>query len=71
MATIRIENLTAGLDLISDEESYLNYLVDDELNLATGGATPGFVTTVIVFSAGAGASAAVTLAGKAIYNWLR
>lgn len=41
MATIKISDLQpVGTDLLSDSESYLNYLTDDELNLTKGGITP-------------------------------
>jgi hypothetical protein len=41
MAAIRINDLKApGFELLADEESYLNELASDELNMARGGLTP-------------------------------
>jgi hypothetical protein len=41
MAAIRINDLKApGFELLADEESYLNELAADELNIARGGLTP-------------------------------
>ena len=41
MAAIRINDLKApGFELLADEESYLNELAADELNMARGGLTP-------------------------------
>ena len=60
MATICIRDLRAGFDLISDEETYLNEFTDEDFPAIKGGFTPGFVTTVVAFSASAAASNAIT-----------
>lgn len=59
MATICIRNLQAGFDLISDEETYLNEFTDEDFPAIKGGVTP-VITTVVAFSASAGASYAIT-----------
>ncbi|BAY09987.1 hypothetical protein [Calothrix sp. NIES-2098] len=51
MATIRIEQLSAGFELIADEETFLDELTDSDLDLNKGGITP-VITSLIVFSAG-------------------
>ncbi len=58
MATICIKDLQAGFDLISDQETYLNELADEELGAAKGGIT--FVATVVAFSSSFAASYAVS-----------
>jgi hypothetical protein len=48
MATINITDLhTTGADLFSDSESYLNELMDDELNLTHGGFTFAIPTSPV------------------------
>ncbi|MEB3179151.1 MAG: hypothetical protein VKL59_09005 [Nostocaceae cyanobacterium] len=59
MATISIRDLQAGFDLISDEETYLNDLNDEDFLTIKGGFTP-VITTVVAFSASAGASYAIS-----------
>lgn len=59
MATICIRDLRAGFDLISDEETYLNEFNDEDFPAVKGGVTP-IITTVVAFSASAGASYAIT-----------
>jgi hypothetical protein len=59
MATICIRDLRAGFDLISDEETYLNEFTDEDFPAIKGGFTP-VITTVVAFSASAGASYAIT-----------
>lgn len=59
MATIRIEQLSAGFELIADDETYLDELTDGELDLNKGGVTP-VITSLIVFSAGCGVGRAIT-----------
>ena len=55
MANIKIDNLRpAGADLLSDSESYLTDLNQDELNVQ-GGLT--WVTVVIVLAGSCGAAA--------------
>ena len=51
MATIRVEDLKAGFDLISDEETYLNDLTGEELDFTKGGITI-VITSLVVFSGG-------------------
>ncbi|MBW4628128.1 MAG: hypothetical protein KME49_22095 [Brasilonema octagenarum HA4186-MV1] len=58
MATICIRDL-AGFDLMSDEESYLNEFTEEDFPAIKGGITP-FITTVVAFSASAGASYAIS-----------
>lgn len=59
MATIRIEQLSAGFELIADEETYLDELTDGDLDLTKGGITP-IITTLVVFSAGYGVGRAIS-----------
>ncbi|MEH2308232.1 hypothetical protein [Nostoc sp.] len=59
MATIRIEQLSAGFELISDEETFLDELTDSDLDLNKGGITP-VITSLIVFSAGYGVGRAIS-----------
>lgn len=58
MATICIKDLQAGFDLISDQETYLNELADEELDATKGGFT--FIATVVAFSSSVAASYAVS-----------
>lgn len=58
MSTIWIKDLQAGFDLISDRETYLNELTDEELSAAKGGLT--FIATVVAFSSSVAASYAVS-----------
>ncbi|MBW4617106.1 MAG: hypothetical protein KME21_28455 [Desmonostoc vinosum HA7617-LM4] len=60
MATICIQDLRAGFDLISDEETYLNEFTDEEFAAVKGGIIPIIITTIVAFSASAGASYAIT-----------
>ncbi|AVH63815.1 MULTISPECIES: hypothetical protein [unclassified Nostoc] len=60
MATIRIEQLSAGFELIADEETFLDELTDSDLDFTKGGTSPVIVTTLIAFSAGYGVGRAVT-----------
>jgi len=65
MATISIEQLSPGFELIVDEETYLDELTDGELDLSKGGSTPAILTTLVVFSAGyAFSNATVAIAKK-------
>ncbi|QKQ72710.1 hypothetical protein [Nostoc sp. TCL240-02] len=59
MATIRIEQLSVGFELIADEETFLDELTDSDLDLNKGGITP-VITSLIVFSAGYGVGRAIT-----------
>ncbi|QIR37106.1 hypothetical protein HCG51_10440 [Tolypothrix sp. PCC 7910] len=59
MATIRIEQLSAGFELIADEETFLDELSDSDLDLNKGGITP-VITSLIVFSAGYGVGRAIS-----------
>ncbi|QKQ72708.1 hypothetical protein [Nostoc sp. TCL240-02] len=59
MATIRIEQLSAGFELIADEETFLDELTDSDLDLNKGGITP-IITSLIVFSAGYGVGRAIS-----------
>ncbi|BAY09989.1 hypothetical protein [Calothrix sp. NIES-2098] len=59
MATIRIEQLSAGFELIADEETFLDELTDNDLDLNKGGITP-VITSLIVFSAGYGVGKAIS-----------
>lgn len=59
MATIRIEQLSAGFELIADEETFLDELTDSGLDFTKGGITP-VVTTLIAFSAGYGVGKAIS-----------
>ena len=67
MATIRIEQLNAGFELILDEETYLDELTDGDLDLTKGGSTPAILTTLIVFSAGYGVGAAIGAVAKKLF----
>ncbi|MBW4552871.1 MAG: hypothetical protein KME35_17435 [Aphanocapsa sp. GSE-SYN-MK-11-07L] len=63
MAAICIKDLQAGFDLISEQESYLNELTDEEFRINKGGVSTAICTvvaTVVVFTTGAAASYAVT-----------
>jgi hypothetical protein len=61
MTTIRISNLEVpGFDLLSDEESYLNELNNDEFVLTRGGATPA-ATLVVVGSVAASIGISISL----------
>lgn len=66
MSTIRISNLSApGFDLLSDEESYLNEINNDEFDWIHGGASPAAVTLVVSAVAG---SIAVSKATKEFHD---
>jgi len=61
MTSILVNDLNVpGFDLLSGEESYLNEINDDELDLTYGGWTPvAFVAAIsLTFSAGYDASKA-------------
>lgn len=64
MAAIRINDLQAGFDLISDQETYLNELTDEEFRITKGGSptTPvcTVIATVVAFSTSVAASYAVS-----------
>lgn len=50
MACITISDLhPTGYDLFYHEESYLNELTDEELNMTQGGSTPACVTISIAY----------------------
>jgi hypothetical protein len=72
MAAISINDLQAGFDLISDQDSYLNELNDDEFLLVNGGSTPvcTVIATVVAFSASAAASLAITYSVKRVVDWV-
>ncbi|MBD2664909.1 hypothetical protein B6N60_01022 [Richelia sinica FACHB-800] len=59
MASIRIEQLSVGFDLIADTETYLDEITDTDLDLTKGGLTP-VMTTLIAFSAGYGVGKAIS-----------
>lgn len=77
MATISVQDLRAGSNLIFDEETYLNELTDEETYLneltgeqlytSKGASSPVIITTVVAFSASAAASYAVTRFVKVIF----
>lgn len=61
MTHIAINDLSVpGLDLLSDEESYLNEISENELNLTVGGFSP-----VLIVSAAVGGLALTYEASKA------
>jgi hypothetical protein len=64
MAAISINDLQAGFDLISDQETYLNELTDEEFRLTNGGSptTPvcTVIATVVAFSTSVAATYAVS-----------
>ena len=64
MASIAIKDLQAGFDLISDEETYLNELMDEELRIHKGGSptTPvcTVIATVVAFSTSVAVSYSVS-----------
>jgi hypothetical protein len=62
MAAICIKDLQAGFDLISDQETYLTELTDEEFRINKGGSTPvcTVIATVVAFSTSVAASYAVT-----------
>jgi urocanate hydratase len=66
MAAIFINDLQAGFDLISDQDSYLNELHDDESLLVQGGTPTTPVCTVIATVVAFSASAAATAASAAL-----
>lgn len=68
MATIAIQELkTTGTDLLLDQETYLNELTDNELEIAKGGGTPAVVASSIMATAGSvAASYGITKAGIAV-----
>ncbi|MEH1944189.1 MAG: hypothetical protein V7L01_28790 [Nostoc sp.] len=76
MTNILINDLNlSGFALISDEESYLNEINDDELNFTYGGFTPvaAVVSISLAFSAGYEASKAareIHDKNKGIIAWL-
>ncbi|MFN6569528.1 hypothetical protein [Dendronalium sp. ChiSLP03b] len=76
MTNILINDLNvSGFDLLSGEESYLNEINDDELNLTYGGFTPVLAIVAIsgAFSAGYEASKAareIHDKNKGIIAWL-
>jgi hypothetical protein len=59
MASIHIEQLSVGFDLIADTETYLDEITDTDLDLTKGGLTP-VMTTLIAFSAGYGVGKAIS-----------
>ncbi len=76
MTNILINDLNVpGFDLLSGEESYLNEINDDELDLTYGGFTPvaAVVSISLAFSAGYEASKAtreIHDKNKGIIAWL-
>lgn len=60
MTLIKIDELySGGIDLIVDQESYLDEITDDEFSLITGGSTPICSVAVSIESAVAVSKAAI------------
>lgn len=60
MTLIKIDELgSGGIDLIADQESYLDEITDDEFSLITGGSTPLCSAVSVIESAVAVSKAAV------------
>ena len=58
MSTICISNLNVpGFDLLSDKDSYLNEISDDEFISTFGGGSPAVVTGALLLGAGVSALA--------------
>jgi lactobin A/cerein 7B family class IIb bacteriocin len=55
MSTFSINDLQAGSDLISDQETYLNELTDEDLQTINGGTIPAVITTLVAFGSGTAA----------------
>jgi hypothetical protein len=77
MAAISINDLQAGFDLISDQDSYLNELNDDESLFVKGGTptTPvcTVIATLVAFSTSAavsGATVVSVITAKRLYDWV-
>ncbi|MDZ8134786.1 MAG: hypothetical protein RM049_05705 [Nostoc sp. DedQUE04] len=69
MSTIRISNLSVpGFDLLSDEESYLNEINNDEFDLTHGGATPAIAASILAVSGAVGVSIAVSKEVKKFHD---
>jgi len=68
MATIQLTELTVtGQDLLTDRESFLSEISDDELGGVNGAISPTIVPTIIAVGQSAAASAAITGASMGIY----
>ncbi|MBN4005260.1 hypothetical protein [Nostoc sp. LPT] len=68
MTTIHISNLEVpGFALLSDEESYLNEINNDEFNLTRGGASPA----VVLILESIAASLAISVSARQVHdaNW--
>lgn len=61
MPTIRISDLNVpGFDLLSDEESYLNEINNDEFDLTRGAGTPAVAASIVAVSGAVAVSISVS-----------